>query len=208
MHLNPNSVITTDLDGVVVDFTTPFIDYCNAKYGTSFRSEDFTHHTLARTFGCDRSRVMKDLDEFYKTEAFLKLPAMPGSVEAISKIAETNTIFGSTSRPIYIKDETETCLRENFGRSISGVYFSTKNERKVDISIDLGAKYHLEDNLDYAAEFKGSGVEVLLFDSPWNDTKSDHLKELFPSGELPAYIRRAGDWRRGINPWDVLPRMI
>ena len=186
--------IAVDLDGPLANMTSALNNYYNKIFGTDFKLEDYKFHDLEKIWLCSKERAVRIVEGFYKSLDFLKLMPMSGSREGILELSKKYELFVLTARPESTRTRTEDFLRRNFGPRIKVIYTGQYKAAASDIDkggicITEGANVLIEDCLETALSAAGKGLEVFLFDSPWNQLNGDYVS--VPAG----FSRITGGWK-------------
>lgn len=182
-------LIGVDLDGVLVDFMSSFLNYYNHVYGTNLTRDQIYTYDLWKIFGETREKAIQKISDFYKTHHFNSLEPIQDSIEAIDTLKQNHDLVVITSRHNDIIEGTKRWLEKYFPNKFSEVYLTNQYSldedyrRKSDICLDLGINVLIEDSLDYAKECIPK-TRVLLFDQPWNQSQ-----------KLPESITRVKSWK-------------
>ena len=186
--------IAIDLDEVLVDYVSTFLDYHNLTYKTSFNKQQMREYAWLRLFNCTRKEAIERAYSFYKTEYFRNLQPIRGSIEAVSILAKNNNLSIVTSRPSDIEQETLAWLNRYFPQKFPEVCFTNEwssnypsNAKKSDLCKKLEIPVIIEDAPETSMECAESGMRVLLYDCPWNQ-KIQHPK-----------IRRVKSWPEALR---------
>jgi len=181
-------IIAVDLDDVLADSLTSFIEFYNKYYDKELRYEDFTAYTLNEIKRIPREEENKILEHFDKSEYFDNIKPMRDAVEVIEELSKKHEIIIITSRT---KDKEQKTINwvNKFLKGIKKVYFIRKNyhekpKTKSEICKEINANILIEDNLSYAKNCAENGIKVLLVDYPWNQEKNLH-----------PLIRRVKSWK-------------
>lgn len=188
MRLN----LALDCDGVTASFHESMIAWHNRTYGTKHVREDIGDFHLRHLWGCTVEEEFRRLNEFYKTKEFMEIPPLEGAVENVGLLADNGfNIFTITARPEQIYRHTREWLEAHFPGKFKEKLFSRSYEGnarfvrdKPALCKDYGIGTIVEDNLDNALACYRAGINVILFNQPWN------IKTRVPSG-----IARADNWR-------------
>jgi uncharacterized HAD superfamily protein len=181
-----------DLDDTCLDLTGALILFHNATYGTNLTREDFTSHKFHRIWGGTPEEALEKVEYFYTTQYFEEMKPIPGSVRAISLLAQKGRLEAITARPTTIKEKTEKQVRTHFGNNFDKILHSYNHFTKVqndgtklEICLRERVSTMVEDTLEYAMQFANiPTIRVLLFgDYPHNK-----------NGSLPSNILRVKDW--------------
>lgn len=168
-------LIAIDIDAVLGDFLTKFLEYRNREYGTSWRREDFFSYVWADVFKESPDQMYAILADFFESQEIKEIEPVPGAVENIRYLkkigAELDVV---TSRPRVIKDLTYEWLDRHFAGSFKRVYFSNQpaygsfGETKGEICHEIRADLFIDDQYNFCDECYKEGVKVFIFDNPWN----------------------------------------
>lgn len=181
-------MIAVDIDAVLADFLSKFLEYRNYIYHTNYVRDDFYTYIWAEVFGESKEQMYAILSDFFESGYVDQIKPMPGAVAGIGALEKQgHEVYVVTSRPRMIKDLTLRWLRKNFGNVFKAVFFSNQpaygsfGPTKGEICRQIRAKVFIDDQLSYCRECLEEGRRVFLFDNPWN-------KDLdVPSGVIRAY---------------------
>jgi len=170
--------IGVDIDDTLVDFVGAYILYCNQTYSTNLKKEDFRFYAFNKSIGGTMSESISLVNKFYENVLFKEILPLPDSVEVINLLKQKNhELFIITSRPDFIKEETERFINKFFLDNFSNIFFSynhyTKRKNggksKAELCFDLDISLLIDDSLEYAIQCANMGLEALLFGNfPWN----------------------------------------
>ena len=162
--------IGCDYDDVVVDYMGGFCDFHNQRYGTNLSIQDFKSHNIWETIGGSRFRAVLLVNLFYYSKLFDKIQLMGGAREAIRELSEKNNLSIVTARFNHFRKKTERDVKRNFDGSIESVFYTGfyNPTGKLDLCKKEGISLLIEDNKHYAVSCADAGINVLLFDRPWN----------------------------------------
>ncbi len=185
--------IGVDLDEVLADFNTPFIEYCNKRFGKVLKREDFANSDYGPLLGKSGKEVIEIVNDFYKSIYFERMMPVSGSVNAVAFLSSMNDLFVVTSRPDFLASSTKKWICNNFGSNFLGIFHSSNHytkrqncgKSKVDLCRHFDLDLLIDDSLDYALQCSAAGVDSLLFgDYSWNG-----------NGKLPRNIHRVKNWQ-------------
>jgi 5'(3')-deoxyribonucleotidase len=170
--------IGIDVDDVLADFMNCFLKYYNKTYDTKFKRENFKSFSLWKTIGGTREISTEIIKDFFKSEYFDSMDMVKGSQYGVKKLSKNNELIVVTSRPLKIYNETVDWLDKYFPNEFSSIEFSkdwigkpNNKWRKKDICLAKNIDVLFEDNIAYARGCAKEGIEVKLFDCPWNQEK-------------------------------------
>ncbi len=195
----PREITAVDIDEVLFPLIDYYLAFYNRNNGTNYKREDVWTYDLERVFRKTKEEVLSDLDLFYQSADFLKMPLIPGAKAGLKILRRKSDLVGITARPDHTKNHTIYSLECNFPAAISRTYFTGEmnrrkngNERtKAEICADIKATRILEDSLRNALECAALGMEVYLFECPWNIR--DRPKT------FPENVRIVKSWQKAMS---------
>lgn len=189
--------IAIDVDDVLFDYLENFLKYVNNLKGTSFSKEDMTSFFFEKVSGFDREETINLHNSFHFSENFNEILPLEGSLESIDFLnKEGHNLFIITSRSRDMEDLTKEWINRHFPKKFTEILFSNhvfmhnKGISKKDFCLKYDIDIILEDSTHYAKECSESGINVILFDNPWNT----NLKE-------NKNIHR-------VNHWEEIPKKV
>jgi uncharacterized HAD superfamily protein len=181
MMINPASM-AFDIDGVVADTMTLFLDIARQEYNlNSIQYSDITSYKLEECLDIDPkvidAIVLKILDGNYGAT----LHPIAGAVEGLAKIERhCSPIIFITARPYPgpIRNWINQTLR--LGTVSFEVIATGSHEAKAGILQQRQISYFVEDRLETCFLLQDAGVQPVLFRQPWN-------RELHPFVEVGSW---------------------
>ncbi|MDD5416648.1 MAG: hypothetical protein PHU12_01595 [Candidatus Aenigmarchaeota archaeon] len=182
--------IAVDVDAVLLDLVTPFLDFYNERHKTSFETHMVKHYNFHKSFGGTLESEVALLMEFCTTEAFRNLTPVKGSVAAVKKLHKKHELIIVTSRNPGLKKLTEYQLNKYFPNCFDKIIFTNEHcgpqkgkSKKAIIISKINPDIVIEDCLDYLLDLPKATKGILL-NYPWNQNK------------LPKNVERAMDWKQ------------
>jgi len=159
----PEFVFGVDVDSVLVELTGPVLSLLNERFGTDFGLEDPV------TQSGEGWLLREEIRDFYwglfHDEAFLaKAPPVSGCQEGMRCLRRLGRIHIVTARLPALFTSTAKWLETN-GIPYDEIIFASD---KVAVAAEHGIGHFLEDTPEQALALAEAGVEVFLFDHPWN----------------------------------------
>lgn len=143
-------VFAVDADEIVFNYIDPFLDFINAKFGTSHKRSAVTSYSFEESGVIPKGTNNLYVKEFGDAGGIATLPLMPDAQKYIQKILEKDTIFYVTSRSSDYYSDTEAAL------VVNGIWapmlFSTKAMPKAQIVRAIGAVALLDDSPTFVNE--------------------------------------------------------
>lgn len=196
-------LIAIDIDAVLADFLSMFLQYRNDTYKTSFKREDFYTYEWYKVFAEPKDAMYKILYDFFNSEYLTKVEPMPGAIAGVNRLKREHRLDVVTSRPKIITEATFKWIHRFFPNVFSGVYFSNQpaynsyGPRKGEICIDIGADLFIDDQFGYGKECVEAGILTFLYDSPWNQSVQlpDHMIRVKSWGDITDNVENIDKFR-------------
>ena len=173
VELIPTDKIAFDIDGVVADIMTTFINLGRDRYGLEhLRYEDITDFYLHRCLQMDQAIIMEILEMLIDRPHELEIDPLPHAVPVLTKLAQEAPLLFITAR-----DRIEP-IKAWLSQTLSQVppqamrIIATGNpDTKLEYLHDHGIEYFVEDRLDTCWQLSQNGVTPIVYDQPWNRQK-------------------------------------
>ena len=164
------ATVAFDIDSVYADTMSLFLDIAANEYQIfGIRYEDLTTYNLEECIKVDpailRAILSRILDGRYSTP----LKPIDGAPEVITRLgAYHRPILFVTARPY--PGPIEQWLKETLPLEESAIEVVTTGsyEGKVDVLLEKGVSYFVEDRLETCFSLHDVGVTPILFKQPWN----------------------------------------
>lgn len=161
--------IGIDIDGVITDFVTTFIEVVKEKYNLRFGEEDIREHELYKVLGIRKQEAL----ELINKTLLHDLQPQRGAVEAIHQLSKSHEIFLITARPPNTGDVTKKWLENHNVKYNKLIYLNEGSKDTVEEDLDVV----IDDNLVDIMRWEGKVSLVIVFNHPWN--KSLNIKNSF-----------------------------
>lgn len=186
-------IIAVDIDDVLADFASFFVDYSNRNWQSNLTHDDF-NEDYGQVWGVDRDETTRRAQQLHDPALFLAIAPNFDALATLLKLKENYELIIATSRRSSLTEATHSWLEKHYGGIFDRVYFSgiydgvitAKNvtRTKRDLLVEHGVDYLIDDQIKHCFGAAGSGVQAVLFgDRGWN--KHD---------DLPAGVTRCVDW--------------
>lgn len=191
-HITSKRRIGIDIDGVLSETVPALLEFHNNRYGTTLKKDQIHAYELWKSWGGTLEDDIEKFYSFYESEYFAKIEPVDGAMCEISKLANENELIVITSRPHDIAKKTHYWIETWFPNLFKEFHFTNQTSRKgiKGKKSHMCNNYHIQvlidDHVDFLKECVegNSGVQTILFDSPWNQNES-----------LPTRISRAYSWK-------------
>jgi uncharacterized protein len=159
-----------DIDGVVADIMTTFLDMARERYGPHpFSYEDITTFYLEDCLGFDPGVVAALIRELIDRPHELPVEPFPQAVPVLSRLAEEAPLVFVTARdrPGPIQLWLNRTLAPVPSRSI-WVMATGDPDTKLHYLKAHAIQYFVEDRLETCFDLARSGITPIVFAQPWN----------------------------------------
>jgi 5'(3')-deoxyribonucleotidase len=167
--------IGIDIDDVLLKNTEAFIEFIK-NHGYNVKLDEFKSRRIWEILSCTKKQSEDLINNYFKSDFFLKMEIMPDADKVLKKIKNKFTIFAVTNRPESTKIDTLNSLNKYFGDSIKEVIFlgqyqkdlNEESSKKKIIEDKLKAIYYIEDDADIINQLDKNKTKIILFSKPWN----------------------------------------
>ncbi len=182
--------IGIDFDDVLLDCNTALAAFHNARYGTSYKREDVRSWDLSRMWNCTKEEEFVRVREWWASQDHFEAPLVPGALTAVEILAMHHELHIITARQVETSTATKAWLARHFPSHFNEVHFVSKSDTdtgsKVEACQQVGIDLMIDDSLSNACNLNAAGIQVLLFDAPWNQE------------EVPPSIVRVYNWEQAL----------
>jgi uncharacterized HAD superfamily protein len=178
-----------DIDGVVADIMTTFLDMAQERYGPHpFTYEDIVTFSLEECLGFDRRVIAALIRELIDRPHELPVEPFPQAVEVLSLLAEEVPLVFVTARdrPEPIQIWLNRKLSPVPARSI-WVMATGDPDGKLHYLRNHAIDYFVEDRLETCFDLAKAGITPIVFAQPWN-RKPHPFLEVAGWGELARLL--------------------
>lgn len=199
----PKPIIAVDIDEVLARFADAFIEFCNARWETNLKPDDYTEH-WSELWRLDDVETDQRSKYLYETDVFRNPKRIDEAENVLRKLANNYDLVILTSRHRAITRDTTDWVKEHFGGLFKEIHFAgiwddiekSIDERfqatKAEVAKQISADYLIDDNPKHCFAAAEAGITSILFgDYKWNrDTK------------LTANMVRAKNWQEVLEYFD------
>ncbi len=195
--------IALDLDEVLAEFMEALLSFYHKKTGKLYKKEEFKEYKWWPIFGISREEAVKIVDEFHESYSLDEIKPVELAVEKIgSLLKKGDELYIITARPARFIKKAEDWVRHHFKTDKikiipSGDFHEGQAANKSDICKELGITIILEDSGETALQCAEQGINVILFDKPWNKMTRGHKK-----------IARVSNWEEAVKEINNLKNKI
>ncbi|MEJ2091327.1 MAG: hypothetical protein P8X65_03950 [Syntrophobacterales bacterium] len=172
--LSPNGIpldrLAFDIDGVVADIMTTFLDMAQERHGPhDFRYDDITTFYLEECLGLDPRIIATLIRELIDRPHELPVNPFPHAVPVLSRLAEEVPLLFVTARdrPEPIQLWLNRTLASVPSRSI-WVMATGDPDTKLHYLRAHAIEYFVEDRLETCFDLARAGITPIVFAQPWN----------------------------------------
>jgi hypothetical protein len=185
------TAIAFDIDGVIADTMTLFLDIARAEYGIrGVRYEDITSYLLEDCLEMDPGVIDRIITRIMDGDYTAPLTPIAGAPEFLNRLAgRCDTILFVTARP-YIGpiDGWIRSLMPSAGPAAIDIVATGSFEAKTDVLSGRNIAHFVEDRLETCFALSAAGIVPILFTQPWNRQPHPFI-EVSSWGELSGLIQ-------------------
>jgi len=169
-----DSIITIDIDGVIANFSESFTSFIENKTGKPLVTDRKYFHYYMNVEGLTATEEERLMDEFIRDGGFCRPKIYPGAKDSIDVLKSVGFhIVFLTARP-YNKYRRifrdTTWWMEKHKVNYDAILWDKDKADAIKALHPAFVLFHVEDRDKHAVEVANSGVDVLLFDKPYNQT--------------------------------------
>lgn len=185
--------IAVDNDEILFDFHGPLSLFHNERYGTNLKKEDFVSYNFYEVWGGTPEETKRKILEFLESDYFKNIKPTEGSQDAMKFLKDKgHNLFNVTGRMYSLIEKTENDIQKYFPNIFSGICFANSygtgiKTKKSILCRKLNTRLIIEDDLLHINDCANAGIQVLVYDYPWNQ------------GILPENATRFFNWKQAIN---------
>ena len=192
--------IGIDFDDVINEFTDSLMEFYHKKYGKKVTRDQILIWDWGLYWGISREEATKRVDEFHETNIIDNLIPLKYAINSLKKLMKSHELFIITGRPIRFKSKVDSWLQHHLNNSLNvihaGEWHKGQAATKAEICKDLNIPILLEDAPNTAKEVAEAGVNVILFDKPWNKNIAHER------------ITRVVNWKEALKAINILKTKI
>ena len=179
--------IAIDLDETKAETLVEVNKFYNEKYNTNFKLEDYHIYDFQVIWGTNKKETTDLVQEFYRSSYAEEIKPVKNSQEIISLLSKRERLIDVTARPVFMQGKTEKWVEKYYSGSIDKVICTGQYNleytptSKLDVCLEESVDIIIEDNLETCIACAEVGMEALLVNKPWNQSKN-----------LPENITRVG----------------
>lgn len=184
------TTIAFDIDGVIADTMTLFLDIAREDYGIrGIRYEDITSYQLEECLKMEPGVIERIVTRIMDGDYTAVLKPITGAPEFLNRLAErSDSILFVTARP-YI-GPVETWIRSLMpeGAAAIDIVATGSFEAKTEVLTNRHIDHFVEDRLETCFALGAAGIVPILFTQPWNRQPHPFI-EVSTWGELEDLIQ-------------------
>ena len=170
-----------DIDGVVLEFTKCFLETAQKKFGIlkDTKESDITRYEYYECLdvSCD---IVDDVLDYMAFVDNCSMEPVKGSVEVLTRLSKVSPLLFVTARPIKIMQQTRNSILSvlpGVDRDRINIVHCKGKDKHIVLS-SLNVNFFVDDRTKNCRLLKENGINVYLFDRPWNKTEEqfNHVK--------------------------------
>jgi uncharacterized HAD superfamily protein len=185
----PLDRLAFDIDGVVADIMTPFLEMARERHGPHpFSYEDITTFHLEECLDLPRELISELIRELIDRPHELPVVPFPQAVPVLSRLAEEAPLLFVTARDR--AEPIERWLQRTLApvpRRAIWVMATGDPEAKLHYLRTHHIQYFVEDRLETCFQLADAGITPILFAQPWN-RRPHPFREVTGWPELAALL--------------------
>ena len=158
-----------DMDGVICDYQSYFIDDFNNRFGSKYTLKDWKDYYFVKP-GFGLEEFLNTIKGHSQTGVWRNLNPINKSIETINRLSENNSIHIITHKIGKAKEDTIYWLNSR-NVTYDTISFTDKKARAGYV---LELDVMIEDSIQNAVHMAGTGIMTLLYNRPWNQEKIDN----------------------------------
>jgi uncharacterized HAD superfamily protein len=167
----PRNRLAFDIDGVVADIMTTFLDLVRERYnqGHHFRYEHITTFFLEDCLDLPSWIIAEVIRELIDRPHELPVAPFPHAVPVLTRLAQETPLLFVTARDR--RRPIEQWLHRNLAPvppSAIRVLATGDPDAKIHCLQDHGIQYFVEDRLETCLQLADHGITPIVFAQPWN----------------------------------------
>ncbi len=162
--------IAFDIDGVVADTMSLFIDIARTEYRIDWiQYEDITSYKLEDAVGIEESIISAIIRKLLDGDYHTPLRPISGAPEVLSRLARARTpVLFVTARPYLGPIETWLAETVPLDAAFMEVVATGSFDAKTEVLLERGITHFVEDRLETCYGLEAAGITPILFKQPWN----------------------------------------
>ncbi len=186
----PPATIAFDIDGVIADTMTLFLEIARDEYGIrGVRYEDITSYQLEDCLDMEPGVIERIVTRIMDGDYSAPLKPISGAPEFLNRLAaRSDSILFVTARP-YI-GPVEAWIRSLMpeGPAAIDIVATGSFEAKTEVLTSRRIDHFVEDRLETCFALGAAGIVPILFTQPWNRQPHPFI-EVSSWGELADLIQ-------------------
>jgi len=166
-----------DVDGVVLDIVTPFLQLLYKRYGYNFTESDVTEFDFNSCLGVPNKIIEELLMELTIEPFLLHIRPYTNAEIILNYLSRIEPLLFITSRPsslpieILFQNALPTIQNDRYTILAAG-----SGANKIDYLNKFNRCFLIEDNLDTCILLERHGFRPIVFDQPWNRQESNLVR--------------------------------
>lgn len=192
--------IGLDFDDVIVDFFNSLLKWHNKNYNRNDKREQFKFFDWGPTWGTKIEDTIKRVNEFHDLHKVSEVLPLEDSINSLNQLSQENELIIITGRPLKYTSRVEEWLLHHFGKKLkvihAGEFHKGQAATKAEICLELKIPILFEDAPETAINCAKKGINVILFDQPWNQNVEHKL------------ITRVKNWKEAMQAFKNIEKTI
>lgn len=179
LRTEDKKIIAVDIDDVLAANAEGFVEFCNQRWGTNLKVDDYTEH-WADLCGVDTEEESRRRNEIVVSKLFTRHRVFEEAKQATRLLARKYKLVIVSSRGPSVQKDSIEWLNKEFNGLFEEFYFLQVWEKPISIDEKLGsnknellekakASYLIDDQPKHCTAAAEAGITSLVFgDYKWN----------------------------------------
>lgn len=166
--------IAFDIDGVLINFNDSFLDIAKNKFGVlkNVTRDNVVHYNYWECIDISKEKCFEIVDYVLENPFECGVKPIKGAVESLTHLSKYTDLLLVTARQerfIKVTKDLIYSILPNVDKSKITILHES-GRKKYKILKDLGVTFFVDDKLSTCQNLVQNGINVILFDSPWNQS--------------------------------------
>ena len=168
--------IAIDIDSVLSDSHTSFIQYYNRVKHKTIQAKDLYTFNIPEVLGLTPQETQQLVADWMSTDDFKNIALIEGAVDGVTYLHQKNRLIAVTARPPDVESVTKEWLDKHFPDMFQDVIFTNTDSyirkagslKKSDVCKEYQVTLIIEDQVEFANDCVENGIDTFLLEMPWN----------------------------------------
>ena len=174
------SLISFDLDGVVLDFNQAFLSIARNKFDMlhEITRKDIVNYNYYECLDISEKKCWEIVNYVLENPVECKIEPIEGATKVLTELSKHIDLLFVTARHSSVVEQTKysvySALPDVDKNKIKIIH--SKGSKKHEVLKKHGVKYFVDDKLTTCITLKRQGICPVAYNSPWNQSKEPFLR--------------------------------